>query len=237
MSKKKLNKELIATTNQDGLSEAMLIQDCDDKINVHIQDATIAPDLDPTPQAMQIKMTGIKTKVTNRNYHQQQAKQLTGEITVDLDDMKSLFARKWATYLESIPGMTVETLKLCKFGSKGIYNAHPGTNVSVTESEPVIIELDDSRHLEIMITIINSKTKSVALPPDAKNMQIWYAAGDVFPTDLSAAHFLGNAPHGKFTAHFPIEMVGQNVCFAAIYEPKVAGASVVISASIKGKVS
>ena len=90
MSKKKLNKELIATTNQDGLSEAMLIQDCDDKINVHIQDATIAPDLDPTPQAMQIKMTGIKTKVTNRNYHQQQAKQLTGEITVDLDEMKSL---------------------------------------------------------------------------------------------------------------------------------------------------
>jgi len=237
MTKKKLNKELIATTNQDGLTEAGLIQDSDNKINVHIQDATIAPDLDPTPQAMQTKMTGIKAKVTSRDYHQQQAKQLTGEITTDLDDVKSIFARKWATYLEGLPGMTVETLKLCNFGSKGIYNAHPGSTVSVTESQPVIIDLDDSRHLEIVLTIINSKTKSIALPPDGRNLQVWMAIGDVFPADLSTAHFLGNAPHGKFTAHFTADQVGQNVCFAAIYEPKDKGASVVISLSIKGRVS
>ena len=133
MTKKKLNKELIATTNQDGLPEALLIQDSDDKINVHIQDATIAPNLDPTPAAMQTTMTGIKNKVTTRNFHQQQAKQLTGEIEASLDEVKSIFARKWATELESITGMTVEKLKLCKFGAKGIYNAHPGSSVSVED--------------------------------------------------------------------------------------------------------
>ena len=237
MSKKKLVKELIATTNQDGLNEKDLIQDSDDKINVHILDPTIAPLIVPAPGAMQTKMTGIKTKVTNRNYHQQMAKQLTGEVETELDDVKRIFARQWATHLESLAGMTVEKLKLCKFGAKGAYNAHPGTEVSVTDSKPVIKALDDSRHLEITIEIINSKTNSVALPPDAKNCQVWMAVGAEFPVDYHKADFQANANYGKCTIHVPPEMLGQDVCFACIYEPKKKGASVELSNSIKGRVS
>ncbi len=220
MSKKKLKKKLVVTTNQKGMTESELVQDSVDKIKAMGDNNTIVPTPDPTILVMGGKAEDIQKNIIKRDLLKQELKDVTVQISSGLSDIKSKFVDKWAKQIQDAVGDDEGKVKLLKFGIKGIDDGHAEPPINVYNSRPVILKIDVGTHLQHTLEIVNSETKKISLPYKAKHTDVYAFLGDEQPSDIKKMQYLGIAQKGKFTHYLEAAELGKTIWYIVVYVDK-----------------
>ena len=132
-----------------------------------------------------------------------------------------------------------ETAKLLGYGEKGIDDGHSDVTVdSITNSRPTIEDVYSIAYLTQAVIVKNNQSGSTAKPNDVDRIEIYELMAEAMPTviDLKKWTYLGIAKRGKFLNHFLPSEYNLTVFYIAVYVPKKAGGSVVISTGFKSTV-
>jgi hypothetical protein len=224
MTEKKLNKKLIVTSNQFGLSESDKIQDSKDKADAMEEFPTIVPGINPTPASVKSTLSGIDTNVSKRKLLLEEAQGITGLINADLEKVSNIFVDKWCKQIQDASGIDANKVKQLKFGVKGIYDGQSAPVVTVENSHPQLNDLVEVSHLKHTVKMVNSTTKEVAAPDDAEGTDLYMVFGETPPADYHDWKYLGRVKSGKYIVNFTDADVGKTVWYFAIYVPKKANA-------------
>jgi hypothetical protein len=181
--------------------------------------------LDPTPAEGQAVVDQLDTAYNKRETlieQQLQNSELINQLKKQLNDM---IIDDWMPDVQKFCAGDVAVAKGYGFGVKGEYDAEAPKPVSVKTSFPSIVNTTNILHLQATIEIENSVSKEVALPTDAKSIDIYEYVGDTLPDGdyRKTMHYVGQASRGKYTAHFDSADVGKNVWLLAAYMPKKKG--------------
>jgi hypothetical protein len=221
MTKKKLEKKLIVTTDFDGLNEADLAQSFTDKATAAQNNPTIAPGLIPTPPAVLTQIGARQSLILQRGLLQAAQKNNTEQIHHADETLKDIFTSKWAPIIQASIGSDVSKAKMLYFGIKGIDDGHAPISIeTVATSHPNISRIDINIHLQHTLNILNSITGHAKLPDDAKQIDIFEQVGGTPPVDIKLMTYVGIAKRGKFINHFDATELGKTVYYMVVYIDK-----------------
>ena len=164
---------------------------------------------------------------------------LTEQIHNKSESIKDIFISKYAPQVQAFINGNTETAKLLGYGEKGVDDGHSDVTVdSITNSRPTIEDVYTTAYLTQAIVVKNNQSGSIAKPHDVDRIEIYELMADAMPTviDLKKWTYLGIAKRGKFLNHFSPLEYNQTVFYIAVYVPKKAGESVVISTGFKSTV-
>ena len=199
--------------------------------------STLFPGLDPPPADFKTEvdtLDGLETKEKNLL---QQLKSNTEAKLAQKKVVNDIVVDKYCHQVQGIAGITIKTIKLGGFGVKNYDDQKADPVASVTNSHPSIEEIDANHHLQHTLIIHNSVSGLLAIPYDAKRLDVYMFFGDTAPTDLKTMMYAGSATKGKFTYHFDAADLGKNVWYICVYVPKKKGAMGELSGSLKKQVA
>ncbi len=236
MTQKKMNKKLIVVPNQGNLNESEIIKDSKEKANAMEEFPTIVPGIDPTPVAVKSILTGIDDNAAKRSLLLEEAMGLTEQINTDIEKVKGIFVDKWAIQIQAAPGIDVGKVKQLKFFVKGVYDGEAEPEATVLNSYPQLDDIVKSTHLVHYLNMVNSITKKIARPEDAKDTEVYMFFGEQPPDNYKDMKYLGCAKNGKFTVTFTEGDVGKTVWYFAVYLPRKKGTAAILASKVRALV-
>jgi len=231
-----LNPKLIVTALVRGLSRAkfyLKVRNISQNINAHPGIVTFNPD----GAAFTLEVDALETLMNTGDNLITLLKANTAATLAQREKITGIVTDKYCGQIQNTPGITLSQVKIFGFGAKGVDDLQSDDPVLVSNSHPTIEELDNSRYLEIILTIHNSKSGKIALPDDGKRCDIYMKVGGDMPLSLKGMDYIGSSTRGHFHVHFTSDQLDQVVWFIAVYVPKATSdAAPELSPAIKGKV-
>ncbi|MEI8204461.1 MAG: hypothetical protein WCH34_15675 [Bacteroidota bacterium] len=231
---KKLLKKLIVTVNLKNLPFGKFMTKSKAMVKAQEDNPGMVTGLDPAATVVKAKLVLIDNKNTERKNLEQTKKELTGEINTLRNDVTNILTDSWAGEVQKASNGDVDFVKLFGFGVKGIDDGHSEPEVTIANSIPLISEVLNTRHLHQDVSIINSSTKSIALPKGAKECVIFLLIGTTEPSDISQMQYQGATQKGKFSHDFKSDEAGKTAYYIAVYTSKATGKPVA-TASVLAK--
>ena len=215
-----LIKKFILTALLQNISEA-LFRSRTRKI-VLAQVANPVPDLDPTPADGNTMIDDLDKLYDKRDALIDEQLKNTAEINKLKKKLNDMIVDDWMPDVQKFCDGDETVAKGYGFGIKGVYDGEEPSPITVKTSYPSIVSTSNYMHLQVTLEIENSESKEMALPDDAKSIDIYEYVGDTLPEGdyRKTMHYLGHASRGKYTAHFTEDMLGKNVWLLAAYMPK-----------------
>jgi len=195
-------------------------------LNTH---TALFPDLDPTPADFKIEVDKLDDLETKEKNLIQNLKANTQAKLAQKKVVTDIATDRYANQIQNTANVTVENVKQVGFGIKGVDDLQSDDIATVLNSIGEIDEIDTNNHLELTLHIRNNKTGLLALPDDAKRMDVYLSYGSDKPTDISKMQYAGSAVRGKITVHFLQENYKQDIWFIVLYVPKQKGVQVKLS--------
>ena len=239
MTVKKLIKKLILTVNFAWLTESDLLKKFKSMWSAHNSNSDLLPTtLSPPLDETKADISDLDSLQTQRDNAISLEKSLTEKIHIKMEKIKDTFTG-YAPQVQAFINGNSETAKLLGYGEKGIDDGHSDVTVdSITNSRPTIEDVYSIAYLTQAVIVKNNQSGSTAKPNDVDRIEIYELMAEAMPTviDLKKWTYLGIAKRGKFLNHFlPLEY-NLTVFYIAVYVPKKAGGSVVISTGFKSTV-
>ena len=232
-----VNPKIIVTALFKGLTFARFLIKVNSMSKALINNSALYPSLDPPPadfatevgklDALEIKEKNILQQLKANTEAKLQQKKVVNDIVVD----------KYCNQIQNTPGVTVENIKKVGFGVKNYDDQQSEPVASVTNSKPTIEEIDANHHLQQTLIIHNSVSGLIAIPHDAKRLDVYLSFGAEMPTDVKKMTYGGSATKGKFTYHFNPEDLGKDVWYICVYVPRKKGVMGELSGAVKKTVS
>jgi hypothetical protein len=228
-----LIKKFILTALLKGINEA-LFRSRTRKIVKEINDKPIAG-LSPTPAEGQALVDSLDAACLLRDQLQDQLLKNTEEINKLKTKLNDTIVYDWMPDVQTFCKGDVALAKAYGFGVKGEYDAEAPSPITVKTSFPSIVNVNGMMHLQATIDIVNSVSKEIVMPDDAKSVDIYEYVGDEVPAGnyRKTMHYVGQASRGKYTAHFDAADVGKNVHLLAAYMPKNQANANELSSKVK----
>jgi len=224
-----LNPKMIVTVLFRGLSFPKFLVKVKAMSAALITHTALFPDLDPTPPDFKIEVDKLDALQTKEENLIEELKSNTEAKLKQKKVVKNIATDKYANQIQNTPNVTVENIKLVGFGIKGVDDLQSDDAATVLNSNGEIDEIDANNHLELTLHIRNSKTGLLAIPSDAKRMDVYISFGSDKPTDVKKMQFAGSAVRGKFTYHFLPDNYKQDVWFIVLYVPRKKGVQAKLS--------
>jgi len=246
MSPKVVNKKIIVTANCDGLTEAELGKLFNKLQNGGANNCPAGLVLNPTPAAVETKITARTALYTTRSGLEAQMKQNTKDIHTADSGLKTIFTDQWANEIQNFAGITVNQIEGMGFGIKGL--EPQGLLVMdaarTATSAPVIIRIEIDIKGQHTLHVHNNITGKIGHPSDVLRVDIYGQTGGTAPTSLATliangGGWLGSCKRGKYVNTFTVSAAnqGKSEFYIAVYilksTGKPAAQSVVESASIE----
>ena len=222
MSKKKLIKKLVVTSNLHKLSKGNFSTKSKSIANAFIANPTYVTNLDPLPEIVLTEIQkfddlGVNGK-TLSDALKENSKSLIAQKGVILDIVND----NWIIQVQmAVKGDIAKVLKL-GLGVKGVDNGTvPAIVGKVVDSHPIISQTDTNVHQQHTLHIINSDTGSKKQPADAISTYIYQlVGGTTAPTGISQMSYKGLVSKGKYINKFDSSDLGKVVYYIAVYVNK-----------------
>jgi len=221
MSKKKLIKKLVVTSNLHKLSKGNFSSKSKSIANAFIANPTYVTNIDPLPETVLTEIQkyddlGVNGK-TLSNALKENSKNMIAQKGVILDIVND----NWIIQVQmAVKGDVAKVLKL-GLGVKGVDNGTvPALVGKVVDSHPIISQTDTNVHQQHTLHIINSETGSKKQPVDAISTYIYQLIGTTAPTSISQMSYKGIVNKGKYINKFDSLDLGKVVYYIAIYVNK-----------------
>jgi len=229
--------KLIVTALVKGLSRAkFLLKVRSISQNLHDHSALV-PSLDPNEGDFKLEVDALQTLMVAGDSLVAALKANTAATSKQRDKITGIMTDKYCNQIQNTPNITLENVKALGFGVKGVDDQQADDIALVSNSHPTIEELDNTRYLEIMLTIHNSKSGKIGLPEDGKRCDIFMKVGGDKPLDLKGMTYVGSSTRGHFHVHFTSDQLDQDVWFIAVYVAKASSdGEPELSPAVKGKI-
>ncbi|MEI6823445.1 MAG: hypothetical protein WCL51_16055 [Bacteroidota bacterium] len=221
MSKKKLIKKLVVTSNLHKLSKGKFSTKSKSIANALIANPTYVTNIDPLPETVLTEIQkfddlGVNGK-TLSDALKENSKCLIDQKGVILDMVND----NWIIQVQmAVKGDIAKVLKL-GFGVKGVDNGTvPAIVGKVVDSHPIISQTDTNVHQQHTLHIINSETGSKKQPADAISTYIYQLIGTTAPSSINQMSYKGIVSKGKYINKFDSLDLGKVVYYIAIYVNK-----------------
>ncbi len=225
-----LNKDVIVTADLSGLS----IKDKLAKIGVYgklmTDKPTIVTGIIPTGAAVTTKVGLVEAKMLKHKALEEDLVALTLEINNDIKELSDIIVKEWVPQVQKACAGDIILINELGFGVKNTkVLLTSATKGRVTNSNPIISDVDTTNHLKHGISVINSKTRRIAKPLDALQTNIYGQIGGVIPTDVSKMVTFGIIVRGSYIHEFADEDFGKPVYYIAAYISKKTRKPVAVS--------
>jgi len=199
------------------------------------EDAPIAG-LTPTPASVQTDLDDLDDIVANGEALKLQQIANTEAYNAKTKKIRNEITDEWMPKVQTACAGDVEKAKGWGFGVKDVYNGHSQSPVSVTNSYPLVTDIDYNNHLQQTIYLVNNTTEDVNIPDDAESLQAYETFDQANTTDVKKMMHLGRVKHGKITNHFHSEELGKEVWYVFVYVPKDENVSPILSTPVKATI-
>ena len=192
--------------------------------------------LTPTPASLQTDMDELDEIFANGEALKLQQIANTEAYNAKIKKIRNVVTDKWMPTVQTACAGDVAKAKGWGFGVKGEYDGHSESPVSVTNSYPVVVDIEYNIHLQHTIHVINNTTEDVNIPKDAESLQLYETFEEANASDIKKMIHLGRVKHGKYINHFHNEEIGKDVWYVLVYVSKDESISPILSTPFKAKI-
>jgi len=221
MSKKKLIKKLVVTSNLHKLSKGNFSTRSKSIANAFIANPTYVTNLNPLPETVLTEIQNYDDLAVNGKSLSDAVKENSKIMIAQRGVILDIINDNWVTQVQmAVKGDVAKVLKL-GLGVKGVDNGTvPALVGKVVDSHPIISQTDTNVHQQHTLHIINSETGSKKQPVDAISTYIYQLIGTTAPTSISQMSYKGIVNKGKYINKFDSLDLGKVVYYIAIYVNK-----------------
>jgi len=230
MADQNFNKDVIVVADLSGLSN----KDKVEKIGVYgtlmTDNPLIVPNISPTGAILTTKVGLIEEMMLKHKTIEEVLIALTKEIKKQIKEASDIVVKEWVPQVQKACNGNIVDITTLGFGVKNSkVLITPATRGRITNSNPIISNIDTSTHLKHDIFVINSKTGKLAKPVDALQTNVYGQIGGVAPNDVNKMVTFGIIDRGNYLHEFDPADLGKPVYYMAAYLSKKTRKPVAVS--------
>ena len=230
MADQNFNRDVIVVADLSGLSN----KDKVEKIGVYgtlmTDNPLIVPNISPTGAILTTKVGLIEEMMLKHKTIEEILIALTKEIKKQIKEASDIVVKEWVPQVHKACNGNIVDITTLGFGVKNSkVLITPATRGRITNSNPIISNIDTSVHLKHDIFVINSKTVKLAKLVDALQTNVYGQIGGVVPNDVNKMVTFGIIDRGNYLHEFDPADLGKPVYYMAAYLSKKTRKPVAVS--------
>jgi hypothetical protein len=229
------NKKVIVVAEVWHLNDKDFLLNAAGKGQAEIDHPLYVPLLNPVASTLMTLVGDSTTVLQKRDAKLAEAKALTTTFRENRKKINDIIVSKWPAQIQDATDGDIAKIQELKYDVKNLEDPTVPP-VSVTNSRPVISNVDLSLSMHHTISITNSVSLTAGLPDDVEYADVYETFDEANTKDVRKMSHLGKAKRGKFVNHFGPEDEGKDVWYVVVYVPKKDSVVPALSIAVKAKV-
>ena len=225
-----LEKDVIVVADLSGIPAKQKVEKIGVYANLMTDNPTIVANISPTAAVLQTKVDLINAKFVKHKTMEEALMAFTKEINKDVKEASDVVVKEWVGQVSKACAGNILLIEKLGFGVKNTkVKLTTATRGRVTNSNPIISEVDSSVPNRHKIFVINSKTGKAGKPADALQTSVYGQIGGVTPNDVNKMITFGIIDRGVYIHDFDPADKGKVVFYIIAYISKKTKKAVAFS--------